>query len=203
VTAVTVAQSAVAVAAVAATAVLLAGRTSAGADAGSVTADIRTAPVRAGDSASIDVGRIVVITALSPGSRYRLPTFGVRNPGGRPARILLGIASVAGEARKPAPATWFRFAPKSFALSPGRARPVSTRLEVPEDAEPGEYAALLGAWGVPEPDGGRAGAAGGASVTFSVESSGALDAWTRRVGWGWIWLALASMLVLWRRHRHM
>jgi hypothetical protein len=198
---VTASKPAVAVAAVAATAILLTG-VGATAEAGSVSADVTIAPLRADDGASIDVSRIAVADALSPGGRYRLPAFGIRNPGGRRVTFRLGVAHLVGQARKPAPADWFRFAPGTLVLGAGRTRAVSASLELPRDADPGDYAALVSAWLVPDGVRGGAGAGAGAHVTFGVASPGRWEAWWRRLDLLWISFALASLLVLWRVGRH-
>ena len=192
---------AVAVAAVAATAVLLV-RPGGTADAGSVSADVTFARARADEGAAVDVSEIAVLDALSPGGTYRLPSFGIRNAGTGRATFRLGVAHVQGQVRRPAPAEWFRFAPATFVLEAGRTRPVSARLAVPGDAEPGDYAALVGAWLAPARDGGRAAASSATPVTFGVGSPGVLERWKRPLGDHWTWLVVALILVAWHARRH-
>ena len=137
---------------------------------------------------------------LSPGRVYRLPAFGIHNPGSGRATLHPGVAFVAGQDRRLAPAEWFRFTPDSVVLDAGRTRAVSARIELPSDAGKGDYAALLGAWLVPSPDGGGAGAAAGARVTFAIQEPGSLELWRHRLDFLWIWLVLASVLgVAWMR----
>jgi hypothetical protein len=156
------------------------------------------APAAASQAVSIDVGRIAVRDQLAPGGEYRLPTFGVRNPGTESTSYGIDVSYVDDQSTLRPPATWFRFDPGTLTLASGESAAISTLLQIPADAEPGDYGALIG----PRIAGGTAGARIGASavarVTFTVEPSSALDAWFRAIlrvllANPWL-LALAAMI---------
>ena len=84
---------------------------------------------------SVDLGHIRIDQALTPGGGYRLPTFGVRNPGTVPTRYRMTVTPFAGSHETP-PAAWFVFEPREFVLTPGQTRPVQARLSLPAGAAP-------------------------------------------------------------------
>ena len=136
-------------------------------------------PVTASMGVSIDVGRIDVSEDLAPGGEYRLPAFGVRNPGTEPTTYKLVVSYIDGqEAGRPAEA-WFTFEPAELTLQPGESRPVQARLTLPVDSEPGAYAALIGPQIVSEGGGAQVGAAAAARLTFEVAPSSGWDAFLR------------------------
>jgi hypothetical protein len=168
------------------------------------------APAAADTGVSIDVARIAVSQKLSPGGEYRLPAFAIRNPGNERTTYGLGVSYVEGQAGKQPPAGWFHFTPSSVTLDGGETRPVATRLDLPAGADPGDYAALVGAEIVREQEGARVGARAAARLTFVVEPSGGLEAWLRRARrflsehapWSWLVPALiASWLAAWQLRR--
>lgn len=130
---------------------------------------------------SIDIGSIAVSEVLVPGEEYKLPTFGVRNPGTEPTTYRLVVTYIDGQAAAAPPESWFRFEPGDMTVGPGESRPVHTRLVVPPDAEPGEYAALIGPQIVSQGSGAQVGAAAAAKLTFSVGESSGLGAWLRAI----------------------
>ena len=86
-----------------------------------------------------------------------------------------------------------------------RSRAIETTLEIPPDAEPGDYAALIGPQIAAEGTGAQVGAGAAARLTFTVQPSSLLDAWLRMLGrfltenpWVWIAALLAvAIVVLW------
>ncbi len=166
---------------------------------------VGAAPVAAGKAVSIDVGSIAVREQLVPGGEYRLPTFGVRNPGTESTSYVLDVSYVDGQEALRPPAEWFSFAPSTLTLGVGESRAVETMLEIPTDAEPGEYAALIGPQIVAEGSGPTIGAGAAARLSFTVQPSSALDAWLRMLWrflmenpWIWIVVLLAvAAAVLW------
>jgi hypothetical protein len=136
-------------------------------------------PAGASMGVSIDVGRIDVSEDLAPGGDYRLPAFGVRNPGTEPTTYKLVVSYIDGQdAGRPAEA-WFTFEPAELTLQPGESRPVQARLTLPVDSEPGAYAALIGPQIVSEGGGAQVGAAAAARLTFEVAPSSGWDAFLR------------------------
>jgi hypothetical protein len=142
---------------------------------------VSAAPVFGGKAVSIDVGTISVRERLVPGGEYRLPTFGVRNPGTEPTAYVIAVSYVDGQEALRPPAEWFTFSPDSFSLEVGASRPVEARLTIPGDAEPGEYQALIGPQIVSDGTGASVGAGAAARLSFSVDPSSALDAFLRQL----------------------
>jgi hypothetical protein len=166
---------------------------------------VGAAPVAAGRAVSIDVGSIAVREQLVPGGEYRLPTFGVRNPGTESTAYVLTVSYVDGQEGLRPPAEWFTFEPATLTLGVGESRAVETKLRIPADAEPGDYAALIGPQIAPDGSGPRVGAAAAARLTFTIQPSSALDAWLRMI-WRfllenpWVWivaLVVLAAVVLW------
>jgi hypothetical protein len=148
------------------------------------------APVAAATGVSIDVGAIAVSEALAPGGEYRLPAFGIRNPGNERTSYTFIVSDAGtidpdlpGDAAALAPpADWFRFEPSAVTLGPGESASVSTMVVLPVDAEPGDYSALIGAQISIDAGGARVGGAAAARLTFSVIPSNPIDAWLRNAG---------------------
>ena len=163
------------------------------------------APVDAGEAVSIDVGTIAVREQLVPGGEYRLPTFGVRNPGTESTSYEITVSYVDGQETLRPPKEWFTFEPATLSLGVNESRPVTTTLEIPADAEPGEYSALIGPQIVGEGTGATVGAGAAARLTFTVQPSSALDGWLRWLfrflsdnPWVWIGgLLIVALAVLW------
>jgi hypothetical protein len=141
-----------------------------------------SAPALASQSVSIDVGRIDVTDALAPGGEYKLPSFGVRNPGSESTTYRIVVTYIDGQDEaRPVPA-WFSFDPDELTLGPGESRPVQARITLPADAEPGNYAALIGPEIAGTGTGAQVGAAAAAHLTFTVAPSSWLDGVLRQLG---------------------
>lgn len=160
-----------------------------------------TAPAAlASTGVSIDVGSIAVSETLVPGEEYKLPSFGVRNPGTEPTAYRLVVTSIDGQTAAAPAESWFTFEPGDMTVGPGESRAVQTRLVVPPDAEPGAYAALIGPQIVSQGSGAQVGAAAAAKLTFTVGESDGLSAWLRAIARflaenPWI-LAVAGLLLV-------
>jgi hypothetical protein len=158
------------------------------------------APAAASMAVSIDVGRIDVTEALAPGGEYRLPTFGVRNPGIEPTTYRLTVSGIDGQAALLPDAAWFTFEPAELTLAPGESRPVQAIITLPADSEPGAYTALIGPQIVAEGSGAQVGAAAAARLSFTIAPSSWLEGLLRtilRVVGEQPWLlALPLLLVL-------
>ena len=168
------------------------------------------APAAADRGVSIDVGRVAVTQKLLPGAGYRLPAFGVRNPGDEPATYRMVSSSVTGQDGNEVPPEWFRFRPSTFTLEPGATRAVTARIDLPAGADPGDYEALVGAQLVSEGDGTTVGAEAAARVSFSVEPSSLLAAYwlemktflSAHAPWSWLVplvLVMAGVAAVMRR----
>ena len=135
---------------------------------------------RADRGVAVDVGHITITERLAAGGTYRLPPLGIRNPGTERTTYRLTVSYLERqEARRP-PAVWFRFSPSILTLAPGKSRPVTIRLALPESTTPGIYKTLVGAQIASESGGAQVGAAAAARLTFTVASEGGGDrVWTR------------------------
>ena len=92
---------------------------------------------QASSGVSIDVGSIAVRERLLAGGEYRLPTFGVRNPGTEPTTYRLTVTYVDGQQANQPPQSWFAFAPSELTLAPanlGRSRRASRSRPTPTSA---------------------------------------------------------------------
>lgn len=168
---------------------------------------VAASPAAAARGVALDIGRIDVAQTLTPGGAYALPPIGVRNPGDELTSYRVVVTSVQGQAGKPVPAAWFRFAPRRVTLTPGATRKVQTRLRLPSGADPGDYEALVAAQIVSEGKGAQVGAAAAAKVTFTVESETLLGAWWYDIRsafsdytpWTWLLPALLALaLAAWQ-----
>ena len=140
---------------------------------------VAVGPAAATTGVSIDVSRINVTESLAPGGEYRLPTFGVRNPGDEATSYVIVVTYVDGQAAHQPPAEWFTFSPGSLTLEGGQSRPVTTSLEVPPDAAAGEYEALIGPQIAAEGSGPQVGAAAAARLFFTVGECDGFECWLR------------------------
>jgi len=167
------------------------------------------APVLASQAVSIDVGKIDVTDALAPGGEYKLPAFGVRNPGTEATTYRIVVSYVDGQAAAQPSQAWFSFNPGELTLGPGESRAVTASITLPTDAEPGQYSALLGPEIVSTGTGAQVGAGAAARLTFTVAESSGLDAFLRWLGrtigqnpWLLVVMALAVLAtVLWLLRR--
>jgi hypothetical protein len=140
-------------------------------------------PAGADRGVALDLGRVEITDGLLAGGGYRLPAFGVRNPGGERTSYRMVVSYVTGQKGLEPPQAWFHFKPAQFALAPGKTRSVSARIELPTGADPGDYEALLAAQIVTEGEGVQIGGAAASKVSFTIEPSSTLEAYwlkTRR-----------------------
>ena len=149
---------------------------------------------------SIDVGRIDVSQQLEPGGEYRLPTFGVRNPGTEATTYKLTISAIDGQDQLRPKDGWFTFEPAQLTLRPGESQAIQARITLPADAEPGAYAALIGPQISADGSGAQVGAAAAARLTFTIGESGFFEGLFREIGrllaeQPWI-LVIPGLLVL-------
>jgi hypothetical protein len=120
----------------------------------------------------VNVGRIAVDEALSPGGSYTLPGIGVINTGGRASDYSLRITYRADQEELRPAQGWFTFHPEVFHLEPGESRTVSPRVHLPPTARPGDYFAVIEAFPVADGSGGVAiGVAAGTRLNFTVKPS--------------------------------
>lgn len=150
---------------------------------------------------ALDLGKVEIAQALTPGGGYQLPPVGVRNPGTEVTSYRMAVTSVEGQGGIPVPEDWLTFQPDEVTLKPGETRKVSARLSLPTGADPGAYEGLLAAQIVTEGSGTQVGAAAAARLLFEVESATLLGAyWHKLSTWAsgnapWTWL-VPSLLLL-------
>jgi hypothetical protein len=136
-----------------------------------------SAPARADRGVALDLGRVEITAHLLPGGRYRLPAFGIRNPGDVSTAYRMVVSQIRNGKRLGPPEDWFRFEPREFALTPGSSRPVRVWIDLPAGADPGDYETLVAAQVVTEEEGVQVGAAAASRVSFTVAPSSTLQAW--------------------------
>lgn len=151
-------------------------------------------PVMATTGVSIDVSRINVTEELAPGDAYQLPTFGARNPGTDPTSYTIAVSYIDDQEAHQPPVEWFTFSPESFTLEAGQSRAVSTSLEVPPDAQAGQYSALIGPQIAAEGSGAQVGAGAAARLSFTVAECQGLECWLRWIA-RWIGEHLYVLLI--------
>ncbi len=111
--------------------------------------------------------RIHIESPLGPGDTVQLPALAVRNEGSAVAEVTLSITPGDAAVGTIVDAAWVHFAPARFPLEPGASGVVDVWLEVPGDAEPAAYHALLRASMTP--------AASDAGTAVSVTAAVATD----------------------------
>lgn len=171
-----------------------------------LVAMVTCAPAASADrGVALDLGKVEIEQALTPGGGYWLPPVGVRNAGDELTTYRMVVNSVAGQSRTPVPASWLHFSPTEVTLRPGKTAKVQPRLSLPTGADPGDYEGLLAAQIVTEGGGAQVGAAAAAKVSFEVESTTLLGAWWHKLSTSsaehgpWTWLVpvvLASALAV-------
>ena len=148
---------------------------------------------------ALDLGKVEIAQALTPGGSYHLPPVGVRNPGDDRTTYRMVVSSVAGQSRAPVPESWIHFSPGEVTLGPGQTRKVQPRLSLPTGADPGNYEGLLAAQIVTGEAGTQVGAAAAAKLTFEIESTTLLGAWWHKLSTAstehapWTWLVPAVL----------
>ena len=138
---------------------------------------LAAAPARADRGVALDLGRVEITDGLLAGGGYRLPAFGVRNPGDERTSYRMVVSYVTDQNGRGPPQAWFRFGPTRFVLAPGETRSVAARIELPTGADPGDYEALLAAQIVTEATGVQIGGAAASKVSFTIEPSTTLEAY--------------------------
>lgn len=88
-----------------------------------------------------DIGRIALTDKVHTGGSFKLPVFKVINTGTEPTGYVLKSVPVDGYL-SPGP-SWFTFEPSAVYLEPSSSAVIHVTMDVPADAKPGEYKALL------------------------------------------------------------
>jgi hypothetical protein len=123
----------------------------------------------------INLGAIDIDDRLSPGGRYHLPTLVVTNIGDATENYAVTVQYMGDDARKHPPADWFRIEPAEFDLTAGESRAVRVSIELPRNAGPDEYLAMIEAQLVGG-DGISVSGAAASRVSFEVRPSSQLAA---------------------------
>jgi len=88
-------------------------------------------------------GKIVVDEKLKPGMIYKLPALSVMNTGDEPGQYAVSIAYHEKQPELKPKEEWFSYSPDSFGLQPQEAKQVEITLNLPVNAQPGQYFAYL------------------------------------------------------------
>lgn len=153
--------------------------------------------------AGTDIGKIALTDRIETGGSYDLPVFKVINTGTEPTGYIVKAVPVKGS--KTPGANWFTFEPSAVFLGPSESAVIQVKMDVPANAAPGEYQALL----VGEVDRGPAQASGarvnigaGPRLEMTIVQSGPLSAaWYSVSSWfmggmPWTAVALAALLLI-------
>ena len=134
---------------------------------------LAVSPAVAGPSPGIAPSTIAVEEPIGQGDEIRLPSLSVSNLGDETAVFIIDVTHIGDQEERVSDPAWFRFDPQRFELEPGKGQSVSVRMDVPRDAQTGDYRVLLRARAEPggEPAGGTViSAAVATTLTFTVEN---------------------------------
>lgn len=135
-------------------------------------------PVFASIGVGVGTGKIVVDSVIKPGSIYLLPSIAVTNTGDEASDYTTAPAYHEGQKEKIPPKEWFIFEPKVYYLEPGQTQQVTIKLDIPVNAEPGEYFAYIDATPVKTSSKGGAsiGVAAASKLYFKIDPANILEA---------------------------
>jgi hypothetical protein len=91
----------------------------------------------------VATGRIEVTEELKPGIIYELPSLTIVNTGDEGSDYEASIEYHQDQKELSPAKEWFSFSPKKFYLEPGETKTVNIKLNLPINAEPGDYFAYL------------------------------------------------------------
>jgi hypothetical protein len=118
-------------------------------------------------SPSIAPSKVSVNRELRQGEDIVLPPLTVGMPGNAPATIEINVLHVGDQPELSPERAWFQFEPQRFETTPGRNTIVAVHLNIPREAPPGAYKALLQARAVRDP----AAPQGGVGISGAVAST--------------------------------
>lgn len=117
----------------------------------------------------VNTGKISVDEQLTPGGMYKIRSITVLNTGDEAGDYSVRVQYLHGQNELRPPEEWVVFEPDTFHLNPGESEIVEIRLNIPLDAEPGEYFCLLEAHPISEEGGFSIGVAAATKLYFSVK----------------------------------
>jgi hypothetical protein len=91
----------------------------------------------------VGTGKIQVDQKLYPGTIYTLPSLTVLNTGDEPSDYEVTVGYHEKQPELKPLLEWFDFSPKKFNLEPGKAQAVDIKINLPVNAQPGDYFAYL------------------------------------------------------------
>lgn len=150
-----------------------------------------------------DIGKIALTDRIETGGSYDLPVFKVINTGTEPTGYIVKTVPVKGF-KTPAE-KWFTFEPSAVYLGPSESAVINVKMDVPANAAPGEYQALLVGevdQGPAQTSGARVNIGAGPRLDMTIVQSGPLrSAWYSASSWfiggmPWTAVALAVLLVV-------
>lgn len=90
------------------------------------------------------IGEIRTDTALKRGAVTEIPTpFNFSNTGTIESEYRMEVSYIEGQEELKPAQEWFRFEPRVYSLRPGQAINIELELDIPRDAEPGDYFAVV------------------------------------------------------------
>lgn len=163
-------------------------------------------PAHATRGVAVDLQRVTIGKALSPGQSVTLPAVTLRNPGDEAAVYLVSAGGIDRDGFLEPLDAWFALEPRELRLDAAASQKVAVTLHLPRDATPGTYAGLLRFELLAEGTGSLVRAAAGIQLTFQVvEAARPAVGEAMAASLPWITLVVGSLLVaaaaLWaRRH---
>jgi hypothetical protein len=144
----------------------------------------------------VGTGRIAVDEPLMPGGTYTLSSMTVLNTGDEPGNYTVEVTYLYGQPELRPPGEWVSFLPASFYLGPKQSKSVAITLNLPLDAEPGDYFCFLEAHPVMEGGGFRIGVAAATKLYFSVKPANIFAAVVHKISTGLARTAPASYIII-------
>ena len=133
-------------------------------------------PCSAKVGVGVGTGRITVDELLMPGGTYKISSMSVINTGDEASNYSVKVTYLYEQKELRPPVEWVVFESKTFHLEPNEAEVVELRLNIPMNAEPGDYFCFLEAHPVTEGEGFRIGVAAASKLYFSVKPANIISA---------------------------
>lgn len=99
--------------------------------------------VNAGSGVGISTGKIILDNPLEPVTVHSLPSVAVYNTGDEPAEYEMDVTLNESQSQYKPESTWVEFLPKRFILNGGESKLVNISINIPENAQQGDYYAYL------------------------------------------------------------
>jgi len=144
----------------------------------------------------VGTGKITVDEPLMPGGTYKISSMSVLNTGDEASTYSVDVTYLHGQTELRIPEEWVVFTPETFYLNPQESKLVGVALNIPLDAEPGDYFCFLEAHPVTEGEGFRIGVAAATKLYFTVKPANIVSAFAYKLSSGMAATAPTSYIAL-------